>query len=340
MASIYELVTSNETKLFYEEFEAPDYVGRKLFPPTKQLGLDINYLKGRGGAPVQLQPASFDAEAPLRGRIGTQGVSTEMPFFREGMLISEKDRQQINTFLANNNTEAARILVKRIFEDAKELLDGAEAIVERMRMQVLAYGSIAIVGKEGVAVDYNYGLTEDQKKTLAGSDAWTSPDADPIADIEEAMQVSGAKRCIMNGDTFSILYKHPKVMQAVEKTGVQFISKRAVLSFFENEVGLSIGIYDAGAKEVQNGPEVKFFPKFKVTFLPESTLGETVYGTTPEESDLLNKVGVADVSIVNTGVAIKIIHNAQPVTVETWASQIVMPSFPAADKVYILTVGA
>ena len=71
------------------------YLGATLFPARKKAGLDLSWLKGSRGLPVSLMPSAFDAKATFRDRIGFDKLETEMPFFREGFKIKEKDRQEI-----------------------------------------------------------------------------------------------------------------------------------------------------------------------------------------------------------------------------------------------------
>lgn len=72
---------------------------------------------------------------------------------------------------------------------------------------------------------------------------------------------------------------------------------------------------------------------------PDGDLGYTWMGTTPAESDMMGG-NVANVSIVDTGVAITTVQKADPVQVETIVSMICLPSFEAADQVYILDTNA
>ena len=71
--------------------------------------------------------------------------------------------------------------------------------------------------------------------------------------------------------------------------------------------------------------------------IPDGALGSTWYGTTPEEADLQGASG-AEVSIVNTGVAITRILQEHPVNINTFASEIVLPSFERMDEVAVLNV--
>ena len=72
------------------------YLGAGLFPSKKKAGLDLSWLKGSKGLPVSLMPSTFDAKATFRDRIGFSKIETEMPFFREGFKIKEKDRQELD----------------------------------------------------------------------------------------------------------------------------------------------------------------------------------------------------------------------------------------------------
>ena len=60
---------------------------------------------------------------------------------------------------------------------------------------------------------------------------------------------------------------------------------------------------------------------------------------TPEEADLAGS-GKADVAIVNTGVAITVETTVHPVNVNTYASEIVLPSFERMDEVAVMKVTA
>ena len=70
---------------------------------------------------------------------------------------------------------------------------------------------------------------------------------------------------------------------------------------------------------------------------PSGALGTSWFGTTPEESDLLAS-NVANVRITDTGVAVTTTKETDPVNVDTKVSMIFLPSFEAADQVFILDV--
>lgn len=346
MPTIYDLVTAQNIADFVVEVQKnkQPLLGASLFPADKQLGLNLSYLKGRKGLPVMLKPAAFDAHAPIRDRIGVQKIETEMPFFRERMTVKEQERQQINTFLAGGQTQLADQVVKFVFDDVARLVESADVTVERMRMQLLSTGEIHI-SADGATYDYDYQLAPEQFVTLTGQDKWSDPSSTPIQDILEwKKQVrlrTGQEptRAILNSTTFGYIASNESIRKDMNPLGYEniILTDEDVLEYLRKKTKLQFAIYDNMFEDV-DGVVKPYFPDNVVTLLPPGTLGKTMYGTTPEESDLMTGATQAQVSIVNTGVAItthKIVH---PVNVETIVSEIVLPSFEAADYIFIATV--
>ena len=134
------------------------YLGATLFPARKKAGLDLSWLKGSRGLPVSLMPSAFDAKATFRDRIGFDKLETEMPFFREGFKIKERDRQEMLRVQETTDPYAEEVLA-RIFDDARNLIDGANVVPERMIMQLLfpVDGNCGIsIKANGVDYTYNY----------------------------------------------------------------------------------------------------------------------------------------------------------------------------------------
>ena len=115
------------------------------------------------------------------------------------------------------------------------------------------------------------------------------------------------------------------------------VTRRTASQFVETETQLKITLYDKMYKNEQ-GQDVKFYPDGYVTLLPSYNLGNTWFGTTPEEFDLMSGTANASVSVVNTGVAITTIKEPHPVNVQTIVSEIVLPSFERMDDIYVMKV--
>lgn len=326
------------------------YLGTGLFPARKKAGLDLSWLKGSKGLPISLMPSAFDAKATFRDRIGVEKVETEMPFFREGFKIKERDRQELMRALDSNDPYAQEV-INRVFDDANNLIEGANVVPERMIMQLL----FPEKGQPGIAitangVDYTYNFdpngtwkSENYKEV---TNKWDTPaPADPFKDFKAAKDAIRAKtgteitRAIMNTTTFNLLAATDAVKTRYLTTNgmsLGYLTDDEVKAVINGTSRLTIAIYDKQYKD-EKGVAHAFVPDGYVALIPDGYLGSTWYGTTPEEADLMSS-GAAEVSIVNTGVAITREVTVNPVNVNTFASEIVLPSFERMDEVYVLKV--
>lgn len=354
--SIYEIFESKAIAAYWTNVNAnmnDAYIGQQFFPVAKQTGLDLAWIKGKNNLPIALQPSAFDTKASLRDRIGVSELSTEMPFFREAMRIGEKDRQNIETLLAKGE-QFAEPTIQRIFDDINNLIEGGRVQAERMRMSLLYSGTInitatAATGRDA-AYEYNYdadgSFATNNITTLASNAKWSSENAatmDPVQDLLDAKQAMAEKgitvtRVLMNSATFKNMLAAEKIAKAINPVGYAnaFIGQAQRKAFLEQETGLTFITYDKMYKNEQ-GEDVKFYPDGYVTLLPSYALGNTWYGTTPEEFDLMSGTE-ASVSVVDTGIAVTTLKETHPVNVQTIVSEIVLPSFERMDDIHIIKV--
>ena len=342
--TIYDLIDSKAIALYWNEVYSNSipYLGTALFPDRKKLGLKLEFLKGYRSLPVALMPSAFDTKPTVRGRIGVKDFSTKMPFFRESMKLNEEDRQQLLMFQESANNQYARQLMQQIFDDRANLVSGALVQSERMRMSLLVDGTIAIEApnKSGVVVQYKYnydpqGEWVDSNTDTVGTD-WDDPDADIYGDINAIKKDAQARgillsRAICTTKTWSYICKNNAIKKDMNPVGYQniIISDADVRRYLVEKLGITFVVYDK-----------QFYPDNYVTFLPVGTLGNTWYGTTPEEADLMSGNKDADVSIVNTGIAILNKKESLPVNIITSVSEIVLPSFERMGDVFVLKVKA
>ena len=164
--SIYDLIISEEIVAYWELLtqEREPYMGEELFPDDKKLGLDLKWLKGSNGLPVVLKASAFDVAAIPRPRIGFEKLSAQMPFFKESKYIDEELRQELNKVMESNNQAYIDAVVNRIFNDEMDLLEGAAAQRERMRMMALTTGTIVMQGN-GQVYEYDYQMPQSHGAT-------------------------------------------------------------------------------------------------------------------------------------------------------------------------------
>lgn len=342
--TIFDLMQSKELTAYWEELvqdEAP-YPGEELFPNDKKRGISLKWLKGAKGLPVVLKTSAFDVHAIPRARVGFEKLTAEMPYFKESTYIDEELRQELNLVLETGNQAYIDSVMNKIFDDETRLLRGAAATRERMRMMALTTGIVSMAAN-GQAFTFDYGVTHKGNAAVA----WDNhTDADPIEDIrvakEKIQDETGAviTRAMCDGVTWRHIRNNEKIKKAifVLTNGAGAISDRQLRQYLLDELDIDVVVNDKRYRD-EKEETAKFMPTNTFVMFPDGALGKTWFGTTPAESDLMAS-SVANVSITDTGVAVTTVQHADPVQVETIVSMICLPSFEAADQVYILDTTA
>lgn len=338
IADIYNEVASNKIA----------YLGTGLFPAKKKMGLDLKFIKGKKGLPVSLMPSAFDTKSTIRSREGFKVTETQMPYFKESMLIKEEDEQEIMRIQDSSDPFAGEVL-DRIFDDANTLIDGANVVPERMIWQLLANDSgqpKISMGGDGATYEYNYDadgsyLANNFLNITTASDKWDDASSDPMGDIEKAQDTieanTGSRPSVMviSKKTMNYLKQNVKIkgyILAQNTTANVMVTDARVKEVFATELGLTIIVYTKQYKDEQ-GVAHAFYPDGMATLLPNGAVGNTWYGCTPDERTLLKDANY-DCKLVNTGVAVTVTVTSDPVHTKTTASEIVLPSFERMDETY------
>ena len=341
------LSAANIAAYYRESNSATAFPGEALFPAKKKMGLDLKYLESIGNGVRVLKRAAFDTLPPKRERHGFNMKEYEMPFFREQMNIKERDRQELLKISETNNAMINEV-VREIYDDRIELINGASASMERMRMQALFTGEININDSEGLDVIVDYGFNAaNQETTLAGTARWTDyANAKPIQDLlaaKKVAKITGTAVANMSQKTFADLLSCESVGKSiyVNFTNDTLLGENVVKDWIRTQIGVNIVVLDALVDNYwyidETGIEIPFIPDNVVSIVQSGIQGNTWYGTTPEEADLLNGQTDAKVEIVNTGVAITSLTVAgPPVQVMTTASMIGLPVMSSVKRMHII----
>ena len=340
--TIFELVTSDQITAYWET-QAQNrsrYLGEELFPSQQKLGLNIKWIKGSQGLPVVLKPSAYDVAAKKRDRIGFDKLNMDMPFFKESTYIDEELRQELNKVLETGNQAYIDSIMNQVFNDTTNLLEGAAAQRERMRMMALTTGKISMKAN-GQNYDYDYGVPENHM--IDSSKAWSDTTATIIDDIRDLMDLiedeTGVRpeRAVCSRKTFGYIRKNNEIRQAILGSNATApVSDTKIFDYIMDELKLDVVVYNKKAKD-EKGIEFQYVADDTFVIFPQGKLGNGWFGTTPEQSDLMAG-SAANVSITDTGVAVTTSKKIDPVNVETKVSMIYLPSFEAADQVGIIDV--
>lgn len=345
MATIFDYVQADVLAAYWNtkqaEMAQEPFLGDVLFPARKQAGLELKYIKGAKGMPAEMNVSAFDAKTIKKDRVGVSEVRTKMPFFKNEVTIDELTRQELLMALQSNNEEYIKPLIRNIFDDETTLVDDAAVTREILRMQLLSTGTISLANN-GQEFLYDYGLDSKQKVTAATK--WDTTTADILGDIQqwqddrEAAGYGRPTRAITSRKVMRNMQKNDAIKNAlyVFGQGKVAITEDMVKNYIQEQTGVTIQVYEKKYKAL-DGTVKRFLPEDLFILIPDGNLGETVFGTTPEEADLVAS-NRANVSIVDTGVAITTYEDVDPVTVHTKVSEVVLPSFDMADYIVIAEV--
>lgn len=331
MANIAELFSQRNVLDYVNGRQAPILLGESLFPSRKVQGLEFDVLKAGSKIPTIASVHAFDTEAEIASRIGTKSAQ-ELAFIKRKIQLKEKD------LIALRNPRTAveqSYLEKEVYNDVDAMVGSVNARVEKMRMEVLANGTVTL-DENGLDLVVDYGVPEDHQATAD----FTKADTDIIGLLTEWASALDTMPTRMLTST--------KVRNAIlQNAGVKAYFKDAgllptpgSLNQMLQQFGLpTIATYDAKYnKENAAGILVKerYFPEDKLVMFGSENPGESIFGVTPEESRLLPG-GSNDYTVGNI-IAMVYEETLDPVGTWTKAAGTALPSFPEADNVFQATV--
>lgn len=342
--TIFDLVTAKDIAAYWDTLnrEKAPYFFETMFPADKKLGLDLSYIKGKSGLPAVLKISAFDVKAIPRERIGFDKLTAEMPYFKESMYIDEKLRQELNLILQTGNQQYIDTIMNRIFADEIQLLESARVTRERMRAMAMTTGAITMADN-GQVYTYDYQMPNSHKYTATTFNTADFDIAGYLNDVCDTIeQDTGTRpnRAVVSRSQWNKIKANSFIAKNIYvlTNGTGTITDDRIKQYLEDNTGITFSVYTKKYRN-ENKQTVNFVPDDLVVLYPEGKLGNTWFGTTPEESDLMSGTN-ADVSIVDTGVAVTTFKEVDPVTVQTKVSMICLPSFEQVDTIALIDTSA
>lgn len=327
-------------------------LGLQWFPEKKKMGLDLKWVKTHKGLPVSLKPSNFDALPAIRARGGLKTEKTHMAFFREQMIITEEDMQEIDR-IKDENDPYLQGALQSIYDDTNTLVQGAQVVPERMRMQLLSTTNghpVIGIESDGVKYEYDYDPNGEYAAShylqLQDTAMWSDTEnSTPLTDLNNARKALAkngkiATYVLMNSNTFEYLLGNAQIKNAILSQNLTAnieLTDDTVIAIVKSRTKLTIVIYDKMYAD-EDGTEHYFYPDNKVTLLPSGTLGSTWFGTTPEERTA-SQVADVDVSMYGVGIAVATkTEYGPPAITSVTASEIVLPSYEGMDSTFVIEV--
>jgi len=315
-----------------------------LFPEKKQLGLKLEFMKGRNGLNVKLTAHALDSTTKKIAVPAVKSIAHDMPLFKNEVPISEEKRQQL---LSLNPQFESMIdsVVGEVVGDFAALPAGAEVNADVMMGQLLSTGTV-VISENGVALTYTYGLDDaTQKEVLLTTAKWSAlATATPLADItrwKEAVATATGEApsvALCSRKTFNYIKANTAINAQLLATK-KSTSDKSLKELIFDETGIVVEIYTEKYVNAA-GNSTAIFPDEIFTLLPAGNVGYMMYGTTPEEADQMGGDGKRDIVQCGDcgGVSVYVRDIDDPVTKLCRASAIMLPSGEKLHKIFIATV--
>lgn len=346
MSELKDFINSKEIALYLKELPQEDTIDQALFPTKKQMSTSIEFAKGSKKKAVVLRQSAFDTAAKVRALSAELSVfKKEMPFFKEAIGINETIRRDLINAMNANNQNLVDALIEQVFENYAVLREGARIAMKRMRTQLIQNGEINITSADGdVVVDY--GVPSNHKITIS-TGKWNTAAADIVGDIAKYQKLMVKEHyakpniMLMTESTFDATFMINTAIKGAILSGYNtnfpILGQKHYLDYVKEVCGVTIVFLEDSVYYDEDGGEpIPYYEDKKITFMSGSTLGNTVYGVTPEEYDKTYGSGKLDTSMVDN-IAITTMVKEDPVSVDTKVSMIGIPSFERADEVLFIT---
>lgn len=335
MPNVLELFNNKEVLTYLANAPKPQYLGATLFPEEKKDDFEFDVLLGADQTPVLAEVHAFDTESVIRQR---QASVQELELLLIKNKIPLKEKELIKLESPRNNAELD-YLRKNVYNDMDRMVNGVLSRVEKMRMDVLANGVLS-VSENNVTLNIDYGVPATHKETLTTT-AWDQAGSDPIGDIirwAETLQGVGVTptRALTSTKVVNLLLRNTAVITAVVGTSGR-MPTRVELNTFLSSQGLPvIATYDEMYRVLNaDGTYTtgRYFPENKFVLMPGDSLGQTLYGPTPEEVRLRRDPSI-ETNLYGNVTGIVYESNVDPVSTWIKATGLAAPSFPAANYVF------
>ena len=301
MARIDELFNTKELLNYYRVKKQPAMLGDILFPARKIQDIKFDMITGANGLPVSASIHAFDTETELASREVLQKGAAELALIKRKIAIGERDIIAINNPRMDSEQKA---LVMGLFKDGDKMVESVQTRIEAMRMELLSSGKIAI-NENKVAITLDYKVPVGNKKSFNWSDSSTAKPLEDIKTLADAVEdASGTKptRILTSSKVLNKILACESVKKAIFGVNFDKIATRKDLNSLLESMELpQVAVYNAKYKvQGSNGKYTtkRYFPENILSMFAENALGETIFGLTAEEIELLGSNKMEEAKMV------------------------------------------
>lgn len=338
MPSVEELLSYKEL-IDYSKNRTPQMKAlAELFPERKTEALEIKMIRGANNLPVSASIHAFDTETEIDQREGASYDVAELALIKRKRKLSEKEIIHLET---PRSTAEEKEAINKIYGDVDYLQDSVLTRTEAMRGEALSTGKL-VINENGYKAEIDYGLPVSHKGTFTWSDGSSDILMNMDSAVNKIVDDTGftPTRVLTSKKNLNIILKDEKIRKAI--LGVnsdKLLSRQELNNFLQTQDLPQIATYDAKYRQLTakgTYTAKRYFTESAFVFMPDGTMGETLFGLTAEELALRKK---EDVEISDIGhVIIEQYATNDPVAKWIKAVATALVTFPCADQVFIATI--
>jgi len=220
MKGLTEIFKANALNKYYAGVKE-ETLAETMFPMAYNNDFDLNVINGIGNGAVEvIQFSNFDADILARDWGYRTHTKEGKEFFRERMVIPEKERMTLFQFLNSKDETLIQSYIAQLYETfagKNGFLASVRALATYTVSQLLSTGKVTYIAENGGGRTADYKLSADLKETLTSTAVWSAATSDPLEDLNrwrEKLESKGKKVeiALMNKNTFNKLKKHAAVV--------------------------------------------------------------------------------------------------------------------------------
>ena len=340
MARIDEVLNTKKLLNYYRLNPQPPMLGDTLFPPKKIQAIKLDLITGANGLPVSASIHAFDTETQLHSREILQRGGAELALIKRKIAIKEEEIIAINT----PRTDAEwNSIIDDLYNDSNLMVTAVQTRIEAMRMELLSSGKIAI-NENNVAVTLDYKVPKTNIVQFNWSDAKTANPLDDLQTLAEAVEnASGVRptRAITSTKILNQMLKCVSVRKAIWGVNSdRVITKNDLNTLLESMELPKIATYNAKyrvQKEDGTYTTKRYFPENAISMFSDNALGQTMFGLTAEEIELVGSKEM-DVAKMVGNIFVGVEKEGDPVRRYTKAAATSLPTLANGNELGIATV--
>jgi hypothetical protein len=339
MPRIEEVFNTKELINYFKERKIIPMLGESLFPERKIQDIEFDMILGAGGLPVTASVHALDTKTQLASRQAIESGVASLALVKRQIKLAEKEIIKVQN--PRNDAELAFVL-SQLYNDSEQMVDSVKVRVEAMRMEALSSGLIKIE-ENGIKVTVDYKVPSTNKKAFT----WNAPTTDkPLDDLEtlaaavEATSGSRPTRALTSRKIVKTICSANSVRAAIHGVNADKIVTLAQLNELLAQLELPIFVVYEGKYKKEGAKSFtteRYFPENKIAMFGDGPLGETIYGLTAEEVEMIGSGQMDEASMVGN-IFVGTYKSIDPVGVFTKSAATALPTLPHGEELGIGTI--